>query len=114
MEPLLTLADLDRALEESRVRQVVIFKHSLTCGTSAMAAEEMDQLDGDAIPDTTLYIVPIQQARQVSDAIEARLKIRHESPQVIVLRDGQVAWHGSHFQVMAARIRKVLATPAQV
>lgn len=92
----------------------MLFKHSLTCGTSAMAAEEVDTLVGDASIDATLYIVPIQQARQVSDAIEQRLRIRHESPQVIILRDGQVAWHGSHFQVMAARLRKELAAPARV
>lgn len=104
-----TTSDLDAAIAASADHPVVIFKHSLTCGTSAMAAEEiMDLRDrlGDAA-DIRLLIV--QKSRDVSWDAERRLKVRHESPQVLILSGGQVVWHASHFRVTAKAVGDALA-----
>lgn len=103
--PLQTPSDLDAAVQTSAAQPVVIFKHSLTCGTSAMAAEEVEDLVSAAVADLPVYILTIQRARDLSWEIERRFGVRHESPQVLVLRDGQVVWHASHFRVTADAIR---------
>lgn len=95
---------LDTALARSSTRPAVIFKHSVTCGTSAMAMEEMQQLIGGAPVAADVYLVEIQRARAVSRAIEDHLGVRHESPQVLMVVDGRVVWHASHFRITAAAV----------
>lgn len=106
---LTTIQDLDQALVASHTKPIVIFKHSPTCGTSAMASEELQDLkDDDPVAD--IYVVFVREARAVSDAIVERFGIRHESPQVLIVKDGAVTWHRSHFHVTAPQVRKALAT----
>lgn len=94
----------DAALAQSATRPTVIFKHSLTCGVSAMAMEEIQELIGGVAFDADVYLVQVQRARDVSGAIEATLGIRHQSPQVLVVVDGRVVWHASHFRVTATAV----------
>lgn len=77
----------------SKERPAVIFKHSLTCPISAAAYEQMAEFKGE------VALIEIQRARELSTEIENRLGIAHESPQVIVLRNGQVVWSASHFKI---------------
>ena len=72
---------------------MVIFKHSLTCGISAGAYDQMAELEGE------VALIEVQRARELSREIEDRLGVAHESPQVIVLRNGQVVWNASHFKI---------------
>jgi bacillithiol system protein YtxJ len=86
---------IDELANQSKDRPVVIFKHSLTCPISAAAYHQMEEFDGG------VALVEVQRARDVSNEIENRLGVPHESPQVIVLRNGQVAWNASHFRITA-------------
>jgi bacillithiol system protein YtxJ len=86
----------------------VIFKHSQRCWMSVKALEEVQKfLEGH--PDVRVWMVEVLRQRHLSDEIAARLEIRHESPQVIVLEDGRVKWHASHGAVRAASLSKALA-----
>jgi bacillithiol system protein YtxJ len=104
LHPLDSLDALNDALTQSATHPVLIFKHSLTCGTSAMAMEEIEDLVGGAPIGADVYVVPVQTTRAVSNAIETALGIRHETPQVLLLVDGRVVWHASHFRVTAAMV----------
>jgi bacillithiol system protein YtxJ len=105
---LATLADLDRALAVSSQQPILIYKHSLTCGTSGVAYEEvLDLVNGSVLPGTA-FIVKVQTAREVSRAIEQRLGIRHESPQILLVSEGKALWHASHFRVTARQIAAAL------
>lgn len=81
--------------DRSKQRPIVIFKHSLTCPISAAAYDQMTRFDGD------VALIEVQRARQLSNEIENRLGVAHESPQVIILSNGQVVWNASHFKITA-------------
>ncbi|MEZ5318904.1 MAG: bacillithiol system redox-active protein YtxJ [Vicinamibacterales bacterium] len=102
-----TLDDLQRLVDASTHGPIVIFKHSLTCGTSAYAREEVEAF-AEAHPEVTVYLVRVQAARAVSSAIESRFRIRHESPQVLLVDQGEVRWKASHFRVTATAIAAAL------
>lgn len=105
-------ADVERALEESYTMPVCILKHSLTCGTSHQAFDEIqDWLASRPLP-ARRYLLTIQTARPVSALVATRLGVRHESPQVLVLKDGQVTWHASHFRVRPDAIARAVGEPA--
>jgi bacillithiol system protein YtxJ len=54
-------------------------------------------------------IVTVQQARDVSDEIERRFGIQHETPQVLVVQGDKVLWTASHYAVKAQAIEEVFA-----
>ena len=93
---------LDELADRSKERPVVIFKHSLTCPISAAAYDQMAEFDGE------VALVEVQRARDLSGEIENRLGVTHESPQVIILRNGQVAWNASHFKITADAVAEAV------
>jgi bacillithiol system protein YtxJ len=50
----------------------------------------------------------VQTHRDVSNAVAARLGVRHETPQAILVRGGKAIWSASHFRVNAASLDKAL------
>ena len=80
----------------------VLFKHSSTCGISSRAYNEMAKV---AHP---VGLVVVQDARPVSDEIERRWSLSHETPQVLVIRDGKVVWSASHFQIKVADLEAAI------
>ena|SRR2546425_215644 len=92
--------------ERSKDRPMVIFKHSLTCPISVAAYEQMKQFDGE------VALVEVQRARSLSAEIESRLGVAHESPQVIVLSKGQVAWTASHFKITVEAVADAVRNAA--
>ena len=111
LTPIETLADLDAALAGSTNRPILIFKHSITCGSSEVAREEIEDLsleiEREGWP-VDLFVVRVQAARAVSNAIEARMRVRHESPQALLISNGQVIWRASHFRVTATAMAAAL------
>lgn len=110
---------LTQAVDDAANAPILIYKHSSTCGTSAMAMEEiMDLVEASDLP-VPVYCIHIQGARDVSREAELLLGVRHESPQIVLVgpapaddqgRRWTVLWHGSHFRVTAAAIRAALRT----
>jgi bacillithiol system protein YtxJ len=88
-------AALDELIARSHESPVILFKHSLTCPISARAYREMQQYEGE------VALVVVQRAREVSRAVETVTGVQHESPQLIILRDGKPAWSASHFDITA-------------
>ena len=93
---------LEALINSSNDRPVVIFKHSNSCPISAMAYREMEDLDGD------VSLIDVQSARDVSLEIASLTGVRHESPQVIILRDGKAVWNASHFDVKTGAVAEAV------
>lgn len=106
--PLLSLSSLtqlDELLGGSGPRPFYLFKHSETCGMSLQAYEEVrEAVDGSEFA-TPVYLVSVQASRPVSQAIAARLRVVHQSPQVLLVQDGTVRWHTSHLAITADAVR---------
>jgi bacillithiol system protein YtxJ len=106
--PLVNPEQFEALLEASSQRPIAIFKHSRSCGTSAQAHEELEAFLLNDGCDADVHLVDVLMNRQLSQAIAARFHVRHESPQLLVVRNGQVRWHGSHFRVTAENVRTAL------
>jgi bacillithiol system protein YtxJ len=106
--PLQTLEQFEALVQASHQHPVLIFKHSPTCGTSAEAYDELEAFlhEGAA---TQVHLLNVLSGRQLSQAVAQRFAVRHESPQVLLLVDGQVRWSASHWRVTGAAVRQALA-----
>lgn len=108
LTPLLDIAALEAAIEESAERPVLLFKHSRNCGISCEAFDELcDHLSAQFRP-VAYKLITVQSHRGVSDEASARLGIRHETPQAILLREGRPVWNASHFRITADELRRAV------
>lgn len=86
-------------LELSRVGPVILFNHDPHCPISARAFAQMEGLDSDVM------LVDVSRERSLTREIQGKTGVRHESPQVIVLRDGQPSWSASHFEITRTAVQ---------
>ncbi len=97
-------SDLDKAISESSERKVAIFKHSTRCHISKMVLKnferEVQQNDGDV----SYYFLDLLQYRPISNRIESDLNVVHQSPQLIVLKDGKAINNMSHQSISTSGI----------
>ncbi len=102
------MEELDEAVEKSKSKPVVIFKHSNTCGISKMVLRQFEKdykYEKDKI---SLYFLDLKQYRNISNEIESRLGIRHESPQLLVIKNGVVIHNDSHQSIDAGHLAKFI------
>lgn len=97
-------SDLDKAISESSERKVAIFKHSTRCHISKMVLKnferEVQQNDGDV----SYYFLDLLEYRPISNRIESDLNVVHQSPQLIVLKDGKAINNMSHQSISTSGI----------
>jgi bacillithiol system protein YtxJ len=109
------LEDLEAAVAASAGRPLLLLKHSLTCGTSAYAREEVEDFLAQPPCPIDARVVHVQTCGAVSKAIAERFGIRHESPQLFLVVDGAVVWHASHHRItrrdIAAALDRHVAIP---
>ncbi len=109
--PLTTTEELDGVLAESAAQPVAIFKHSTTCSISATAKARLDRQWDSAVGDKVkLYYLDLLRFRAVSNEAAARLRVVHESPQLLLIQDGVCTYDASHMAIRAEEVlRKVKA-----
>ena len=107
--PVPDLAALERLFARSHAAAVLLFNHDPGCGGSARAYGELRQLGGGHGP---IGLIDVRVARAVTAEVARRTGVRHESPQVLLLRDGHAVWSTSHGGVRAAAVARALAEQA--
>lgn len=86
---------LEKIEEKSITKPQLIFKHSTTCGVSRMVLSMFT--DSYALGEAVeLYILDLHEHREVSHAVESRFGVVHESPQILMVKEGKVSFHASH------------------
>lgn len=87
---------LEEILKRSTDIPQVIFKNSTTCGISGMARRSFESHNSTCENKAEFHLLHIQHNRELSHEIASRLGIRHESPQVLIIKNGRVVHHASH------------------
>lgn len=108
------LARLERAeqleeLLETSARPLLLFKHSRTCGISAEALDELLQHLKAKQGDVRYAMITVQTHRDLANAVSHKLGVRHETPQALLIHNGNVVWTASHFRVTAAAVDRAIA-----
>ncbi|WNJ16396.1 bacillithiol system redox-active protein YtxJ [Pontibacter sp. G13] len=97
-------AQLAAIEERSYERPQLIFKHSTRCGISSQAQHVLDQATADLQGQVDLYYLDLIAYRSISNLVADRFGIPHQSPQVIVVKDGKVVHQASHFSIAPTKI----------
>ena len=87
---------LDTIVEESKSQPVAIFKHSTRCGISRMVLKSFERSYTEDQVSAKLYMLDLLNHRDISNEIAERFQVFHESPQLVVISNGEVKNHASH------------------
>jgi len=91
----------------SAVPIALVYKHSTRCPVSTSARSRMEEL-ASLRPDLRILQVDVIAERPLSQEISRRFGVVHESPQAILVRDGQAVWHASHSRVTVEAVTSQL------
>ncbi|MDX1444802.1 bacillithiol system redox-active protein YtxJ [Lishizhenia sp.] len=94
-------------VEASKEQAQLIFKHSTRCSISSMALNRFEsEWPNDA--NCTIYFLDLIAFRAVSNKVADELKVEHQSPQAILIQNGEVTYHASHSAIRASEILEKL------
>lgn len=91
-----TTQDADGVIKASKGKVQVILKHSNSCGISFFAKKGLDSIPHKELENVDMYLVDVIRDRNLAYYLADRFSVRHESPQILVIKDEKVIWHGSH------------------
>jgi bacillithiol system protein YtxJ len=105
--PLTDLGQLNEIMESSITKPVVIFKHSTRCSISRMA---LKQFENEFVLEdkVQLYFLDLLNYRNISNEIANRFGVQHQSPQLIVLKDGKSVYDASHSEIDASVLEQFI------
>lgn len=88
--------DLDSAIEKSSQQKVLIFKHSTRCFISKTVLRSFEKQMQESDKNFGYYFLDLLAYRSISNEIESRFDVVHQSPQLIVLENGKAIYNASH------------------
>ena len=97
-----TESDLAEIITNSYNQPQAIYKHSVTCGTSGHVKMMLD--GADAPENMVFHYLDLLANRSLSNKIATTFNVHHESPQILVIKDGECVYHTSH---LAIRMEKI-------
>jgi len=103
-----TTDQLDMIIEESTTKLVGIFKHSTRCGVSRGVLKSFEKEYRFTEDQIKLYFLDLLANRDVSNEIEKRFKVHHESPQLILIKKGEPVYHESHHSIDASELERFM------
>ena len=103
------ISQLEEIDNESASKPILIFKHSTRCPVSFAA---LDRVEGDSMKLDGLsfepYFLDLIAYRSISNEIAEKYGIMHQSPQILIIKNGKVVYHNSHMGVNINNIKSSL------
>ncbi len=110
--PLESEMQLEEAVKASYNKPVVLFKHSTRCGISSMALNRLELADAEICKDVECYFLDLLQFRNVSNLIADKLHVYHQSPQVLLLKNGECIFEASHGEIYPEELSEQISAVA--
>ncbi|MFZ2522861.1 MAG: bacillithiol system redox-active protein YtxJ [Minisyncoccia bacterium] len=105
MKPFLEISHLSDIIEHSSKQNVIIFKYSNSCGSSERLRQELKSLlEKNELP--PVYLITVQIQKALSKQIEEYFDLKHESPQILVIKSGKLVESGDHGRINTGDLLK--------
>lgn len=104
--PLNDIQQLQHIAEKSKTKTQVVFKHSTRCGISRMVMNQFVDSYEFTENDLDLYYLDLLSYRDVSNEVGYTFQVMHESPQLLVIKNGVTVAHASHGAINAVDLER--------
>jgi bacillithiol system protein YtxJ len=99
------LGQLNEIIAGSNEKPVAIFKHSTRCSVSRMALKQFEN-EFNSSDKVTPYFLDLIAHRDISNEIATRFGVTHQSPQLILIKEGKAVYNVSHSDIDAEELGK--------
>lgn len=99
------IKQLDAIVEESAEKPVVIFKHSTRCSISRMALKNFEREYNLEESEVSPYFLDLLQHRDISNEIAQKFQVIHQSPQLLLIKNGKSVYDVSHSEIDAEALK---------
>ena len=99
---------LEQIKEKSAGKPQLIFKHSTRCSISSTALNRLERAWN--LTDAKAYYLDLIAYRPISNALAEQFNVEHQSPQVLIIKNGQCVYHESHWEIAFDTIQPLLTT----
>lgn len=98
------LGQLNQIIQDSAEKPVVVFKHSTRCSVSRMALKQFEN-EFNLMDEVDTYFLDLISYRDVSNEIASRFQVVHQSPQLVLIKDGKSIYDASHSEIDALELK---------
>lgn len=102
--PLTFLGQLDEIVALSNEKPAIIFKHSTRCSVSRMALKQFEN-EFDLEHKVDAYFLDLLEYREISNDIASRFNVYHQSPQLLLIKEGKSVYDVSHSDIDAGELK---------
>ncbi len=101
------IATIDQIIKDSFDQPQVIFKHSTRCSISSMALNRLEREEAPA--NVHFYYLDLLNYRNISNEIADKFSVYHESPQILIIKNGECVYDESHQGINMSEIAEQVA-----
>jgi bacillithiol system protein YtxJ len=103
---LVSMEDLNAAEQVSHEKTVLLFKHSTRCSISRFVVKQFENTFDISEDTMEIYFLDLIEYRSISNEIASRFGVIHQSPQMIVLKNGKAVYDASHESIDAKSLEQ--------
>ena len=107
-KPITDISAVDEIIEASNERTQIIFKDSMTCGISAYAKSRLSEGNDLMMDHADFNYLDLLRYRDVSNYIAEVFNVYHQSPQILIVKNGKVTYTASHHVIQPREIAQNL------
>ena len=106
--PLVSVEEINTIKEISKNQSVLIFKHSTSCGISRMVIKQFESLFNEENKQLKVYYLDLLNFREVSSKLSEVFQVIHQSPQLLVIKNGISVYDESHYEITKVNLSKYI------
>jgi len=104
--PLISVEEINTIKEISKNQSILIFKHSTRCGISRMIIKQFESLFNEENKQLKVYYLDLLSFREVSSKLSEVFQVIHQSPQLLVIKNGISVYNESHYEITKVNLSK--------
>ena len=104
--PLISVEEINTIIEISKNQSILIFKHSTRCGISRMVIKQFESLFNEENKQLKVYYLDLLNYREVSSKLSEVFQVIHQSPQLLVIKNGISVYNESHYEITKVNLSK--------
>ena len=106
--PLISVEEINTIREISKIQAILIFKHSTSCGISRMVMKQFESLFNEENKHLKVYYLDLLNFREVSSKLSEVFQVIHQSPQLLVIKNGISVYDESHNEITGVNLSKYI------
>ena len=106
--PLISVDEINTIKEISKNHSILIFKHSTSCGISRMVMKQFESLFNEENKHLKVYYLDLLNFREVSSKLSEVFQVIHQSPQLLVVKNGISVYQESHYEITKVNLSKYI------